>query len=231
MIKNIFLAIALFFAISTSIFAQKTTPKGWVNIAELDPSIQQDIRYATTDNFTKAQMYDCPACYFREVVGEAIVKVHKDLQAQGYGGLKMYDCYRPAPYQQKLWNKVPDARFVTPPKKGSMHSRGGAADLTVVDKKGKELDMGTPFDSFDPKSYQTCTDLPKHVLENRAVLRNTMEKYGFQAIRTEWWHFAYIPKQYGVSDWLWCGNNKKTIEKPTEKPVKAKKKTKKAKRK
>ena len=207
-------------ASTATVFTKKAAPAGWVNIAELDPTVKQEIRYATDNNFTKSQLYDCPACYFRTVVGNAIVKVHKDLQAQGYGGLKMFDCYRPAPYQLRLWKKVPDARFVTPPQKGSMHSRGGAADLTVVDKNGNELDMGTPFDSFSPKSYQTCTDLPKNVLENRTLLRETMEKYGFRAIRTEWWHFAYIPTQFGVADWLWC---EKTTDIATEKKGKKRK--------
>jgi zinc D-Ala-D-Ala dipeptidase len=183
-------------------FAQ-SPPAGWVNILDLDPTIQTDIRYATSNNFVKAQMYDCPACYFRERVAQALLKAHHDLRAAGYGGLKFYDCYRPAPYQQRLWNKMPDARFVTPPRKGSMHSRGGAADLTVIDKQGNELDMGTPFDSFDPKSYQTCTNLPPQVLQNRNLLRQALERYGFRHIRTEWWHFAYIPQQYPVANWLW----------------------------
>ncbi|MEY4927077.1 MAG: hypothetical protein RI894_1513 [Bacteroidota bacterium] len=201
--KNL-LSFAFLIGQLVGVAAQNAAPSGWVNIQDLDPSIKLDIRYATDNNFTKAQLYDCPACYFRTTVANAVVKVHKDLQAQGYGGLKMFDCYRPAPYQLRLWKKVPDARFVTPPQKGSMHSRGGAADLTVLDKSGNELDMGTPFDSFDKKSYQTCTEFPKNILDNRAVLRNTMEKYGFRAIRTEWWHFAYIPTQYSVADWLWC---------------------------
>ena len=184
----------------------QATPAGWVNILDLDPTIRTDIRYATDNNFVKAKMYDCAACYFREAVAQALLKAHKDLRAQGWGGLKLYDCYRPAPYQQRLWQKMPDARFVTPPDRGSMHSRGGAADLTIVDKNGTELDMGTPFDSFDPKSYQTCKTLPAQVLKNRGILRQALERYGFRHIRTEWWHFAYIKQQYGVADWLWRCN-------------------------
>ena len=195
----LFISINLFyFAV---LFAQ--VPKGWVDITALDPTIQTDIRYATTNNFVEAKMYDCAACYFRQEVAEALVKAHKALKTKGYGGLKMYDCYRPAAYQQRLWDKKPDARFVTPPNKGSMHSRGGAADLTVLDKNGAELDMGTPIDSFSEKSYQTCTDLPKQVLANRALLRNTLEQYGFRHIRTEWWHFSFVKGKFSVGTWIW----------------------------
>ena len=147
-------------------------------------------------------MYNCGKCFLRPEVAEAIVKAQKKLEKKGYG-LKMFDCYRPRPFQQRLWDKVPDDRYVTNPKKGSMHNRGAAVDLTLVDKNGKELDMGTPFDFFGEKAYQTCTDLPKNVLENRKLLNTTLESVGFKTIRTEWWHFSYTKKKYALSDWLW----------------------------
>jgi D-alanyl-D-alanine dipeptidase len=182
-------------------------PKGWVDVASLDPTIAIDIRYATTNNFMEAKIYDCPACFLREEVAKAILAAHKDLQTQGFGGLKMFDCYRPAPYQQRLWDKKPDARFVTNPKKGSMHSKGGAVDLTIIDTQGNELDMGTPYDYFGEKGYSTYTNLPPEVLKNRRTLTAALKKVGFKDIRTEWWHYAYIKKQYGLADWLWDCNN------------------------
>jgi zinc D-Ala-D-Ala dipeptidase len=189
--------------------AAPTTPKKdydtkqWTEIKDLDTTVALDIRYATTNNFTKAKMYDCPRCFFRPEVAKALVKVHNSLKTKGYGGLKMFDCYRPRPYQQRLWDKVPDARYVTPPVKGSMHGRGAAADLTVVDKNGKELDMGTPFDDFSEKAHSDNQDLPKTVLQNRALLRKAMEAEGFKVIRTEWWHFSYARDSFELSSWVW----------------------------
>jgi D-alanyl-D-alanine dipeptidase len=116
----------------------------WTEITRLDPSILLDLRYATANNFVKEKMYECPRCFLRPDVARAIAKAHKALQKKGYG-LKMYDCYRPRPIQWKLWNKVPDTRYVADPRKGSMHNRGMAVDLTIVDKNGQELDMGTDF--------------------------------------------------------------------------------------
>ena len=175
---------------------------GFTELISLESSIKIDIKYATTDNFVKEKMYNCGKCFLRPEVAEAIVKAQKKLEKKGYG-LKMFDCYRPRPFQQRLWDKVPDDRYVTNPKKGSMHNRGAAVDLTLVDKNGKELDMGTPFDFFGEKAYQTCTDLPKNVLENRKLLNTTLESVGFKTIRTEWWHFSYTKKKYALSDWLW----------------------------
>jgi zinc D-Ala-D-Ala dipeptidase len=176
--------------------------KDFTDIESLDKSIKLDIRYATTDNFTKAQIYDCAKCYLRPEAAEAIAKAHKDLQKQGLG-LKMFDCYRPRPYQQRLWDKVPNPDYVTPPAKGSMHGRGAAVDLTIVDKNGKELDMGTPYDFFGEKAHYDYTNLPEKVLQNRKLLRNTLEKYGFKGIRTEWWHLSYVLKEYPLSVELW----------------------------
>ena len=175
---------------------------GFTDVIALDPSIRLDIRYATTDNFTKAKIYDCPRCLLRPEAAAAIVKAHKALQKKGLG-LKMYDCYRPRPYQQRLWDKVPDPNYVTPPAKGSMHSRGAAVDLTIVDAKGRELDMGTPYDFFGVAAHTDHTNLPAKVLDNRRLLRTTLEAAGFKGIRTEWWHFSFQGKSYPLSDYVW----------------------------
>jgi zinc D-Ala-D-Ala dipeptidase len=190
---------------------QKTTQKkkhtpaenGFSDLAVLAPSIILDIRYATTDNFTKAKIYDCPACLLRPEAARALVKAHENLQKKGFG-LKMFDCYRPRPYQQRLWDKVPNPNYVTPPAKGSMHSRGAAVDLTLVDADGKELDMGTPFDFFGPEAHTDYTKHSKKVLENRKLLREALSAQGFKGIRTEWWHFSFQQKKYALSDYVWA---------------------------
>ena len=178
------------------------TPKGFRDLQQLDSSIRIDIRYATSNNFTKAKIYDCPRCLLRPDAALAILKAQKMLQRQGLG-FKMFDCYRPRLYQQRLWDKVPNPDYVTPPAKGSMHSRGAAVDLTLVDAQGNELDMGTPYDFFGPKGHFDYGDLPDAVLANRRLLRRTMEAVGFEGIRTEWWHFSFRGKNYPLSDAVW----------------------------
>lgn len=175
----------------------------WTRILDIDETIVEDMRYATTDNFVEQIMYDCPACYLRPEAAAAVGKAHQMLKAKGYGGLKMFDCYRPRPIQQKLWDKVPDARYVTPPWKGSMHNRGLATDLTIIDSLGNQLDMGTKFDYFGIEGYHTYTGHSPEILANRKLLKETMYAVGFRHIRTEWWHYSYTRASYPISDWVW----------------------------
>lgn len=175
---------------------------GFRDVVALESGILLDIRYATNNNFTKSKIYDCPMCLLRPEVAEAVVKAHRNLKKKGLG-LKMFDCYRPRPYQQRLWDKVPNPNYVTPPAKGSMHSRGAAVDLTLVDSKGNELDMGTPYDFFGPEAHTDNQKLPKKVLENRKILRDALAEVGFKGIRTEWWHFSYQGKTWPLSDYVW----------------------------
>jgi zinc D-Ala-D-Ala dipeptidase len=178
----------------------------WTDIGIAAPTIRLDMRYATDNNFVKTQMYPCGRCLLRPEVAKALIKAHQKLQKQQLG-LKMFDCFRPRPIQQKLWDKVPDARFVTPPAKGSMHNRGAAVDLTIVDKSGKELNMGTEFDFFGKEAYHDYLEHPKNILKNRDLLKNTMKSVGFDSIRTEWWHYAYYKGKYELSDFVWkCEN-------------------------
>lgn len=174
----------------------------WADIQLLDSSIILDIKYASSDNFVKEQLYECGRCFLRPEVAQVILKIHKELQKEQLG-LKMFDCFRPQPIQWKLWEKVPDPRYVTDPRKGSMHNRGAAVDLTLIDEKGQELQMGTAYDYFGREAYHTYANHPDSVLNNRLKLKNLMEMNGFKSIRTEWWHYSYIRKQYPLSDMMW----------------------------
>jgi D-alanyl-D-alanine dipeptidase len=174
----------------------------WTDVALADSSILLDLKYATTGNFVETQLYDCPRCLLRPEAANALIKAHRELKEKGYG-FKMYDCYRPRPIQWKLWEKVPDRRYVADPRKGSMHNRGAAVDLTLTDSTGLELDMGTPFDFFGKKAYHAYLDLPEEVLKRRALLKTTMERHGFQSTKTEWWHYAYVRRNYALSDYVW----------------------------
>ncbi|MBK8502743.1 MAG: M15 family metallopeptidase [Saprospiraceae bacterium] len=169
---------------------------------DVDSTITLDIRYATTNNFVGIRLYPCARCILRPDVAEALNGVHDLLRQQGLG-LKLYDCYRPWSVQKALWDKMPDARFVTPPDKGSMHNRGTAIDVTIIDEKGDELDMGTPYDFFGEEAYHTFTDLPEKIRFNRDLLKSQMLEAGFGHIRTEWWHYSYQKRLYELSDYQW----------------------------
>lgn len=174
----------------------------FLEVIRLDSSILLDLRYATANNFMEEKVYECGRCFLRPEVAKAIVKAHQKLQEKGLG-LKMYDCLRPRPIQWKLWNKVPNPKYVADPRKGSMHNRGAAVDLTIVDENGKELDMGTDFDFFGKEGWTFYDNLPEEVLENRKLLRETLAEFNLKHIKTEWWHYSFKGKWYEISDFVW----------------------------
>lgn len=168
--------------------------KKMVELKSFIPNLVYDIRYATTNNFMHRLMYPAKTSYtfLRAPAAQKLLLVQKELNDKGLG-IKIFDAYRPYSVTVKFWELVHDERYVANPVKGSRHNRGIAVDLTIINlKTGKELDMGTGFDNFTDSAHQTFTDLPKEVLQNRALLKSTMEKYGFKALETEWWHF-YLP--------------------------------------
>lgn len=162
-----------------------------------------DIRYAGDQNFTKRRIYDCGRCYLRPEAADLLEKVRSELWKTRRLKLKLFDCYRPSPAQDSLWAIFPNPAYVTPPHKGSMHSRGMAIDLTLTNAEGKELDMGTPYDYFGVEAHTDFLELPDEILKNRGILSAAMAKQGFRPIRTEWWHFSLPYPTYTLSDWAW----------------------------
>jgi len=191
MIKLEFIIILLFMQIMTLDAQEWTTSKDWVEIKDEDGYIL-DLRYATAHNFVDHVIYDCGRCFLRKDVAQQLAAASSEFAGKGFK-IKLFDCYRPLEVQWELWEEVPDARYVADPRKGSMHNRGMAVDLTLVNvDTGEELDMGTDFDFFGPRAYHTNTpELSKTIQENRKLLKVTLEKFGFKPIRTEWWHYSY----------------------------------------
>ena len=99
-----------------------------------------------------------------------------------------------------MWELIGDERYVANPAKGSGHNRGLAVDLTLI-KDGKEVNMGTGFDHFTDTAHHSFKALPADVIKHRQLLRSTMEKHGFRALETEWWHYSWPnEKNYQVLD-------------------------------
>ena len=175
----------------------------FVRLKDLSPDFVYELKYATPDNFLKQAVYDCGECYLRKSTAEALVKANEAFKQLGYC-IKLFDCYRPLSVQKKMWKILPGTHYVANPAKGSKHNRGAAVDLTLVDAQGKELNMGTPFDFFGKEAHHTYTQHSKEVLENRKLLKETLDKYNFKSIYSEWWHYEYRPEmQSKVENFEW----------------------------
>lgn len=87
---------------------------------------------------------------------------------------------------------MPRATYVANPENGgSIHNRGAAVDITLVTLDNSDVNMGTEFDYFGKKAHIDNLNFSDEILDNRQLLFNGMRKFGFQTIRTEWWHFSY----------------------------------------
>jgi len=167
------------------------------------PLLVLDLRYASTNNFMQRAMYPLTTnhTFMRKPAAAALLSVELDLNTMGYG-LKIYDAYRPYSVTEKFWELVHDDRYVADPRKGSGHNRGIAVDLTIIDLKSKqELKMPTGFDNFTDSAHHDFMNLSEEVLKNRKLLKEMMERHGFLAFATEWWHYSLPqPEKYEVMD-------------------------------
>lgn len=160
----------------------------FVNLRNYSTDFVFDMKYATADNFLKEKVYPCDECYLRVKTVKALLEANKSFLAKGYQ-IKLYDCYRPKSIQKKMWKIVPDANFVANPQKGSIHNRGGAVDISLVDSNGKELDMGTTFDFFGKEASHNFLGFSSEILANRKLLKDIMLEHNFKSFDSEWWHY------------------------------------------
>jgi D-alanyl-D-alanine dipeptidase len=160
----------------------------FVNLKQYSQDFVYDMKYATADNFLKAKVYDCGECFLRLKTVNALIEANKKFIEKGYK-IKIFDCYRPLDIQKKMWKIVSNPKYVANPAKGSIHNRGGAVDITLVDRFGKELDMGTSFDFFGIESSHNYPNVSEDVKENRILLKTTMTSSGFNSFDSEWWHY------------------------------------------
>ncbi len=167
-----------------------------VKIEKPEFDVELDIAYATANNFTGAPVYAKHDCYLHDVAAGMLQKTVKLAAGAGYR-IKIFDAYRPAEAQEKLWAHTPDPDFLAPPWSGSAHSRGVAIDLTLIDKDGKELDMGTEFDAFTPLSYHSSLEVSTEAQRNRRILLGIMIAAGWDYYEHEWWHYQlFNPRGY-----------------------------------
>lgn len=126
-------------------------PQGFVYLHDVDPTIQQDMRYAGAHNFVGRPVdgYQAPVCILTKPTAIALSQVQRELWASGLS-LKVYDCYRPQRAVDEFiaWSQQPSllqtrAEFYPRTPKSQVfalgyvasrsgHSRGSTVDLTIM---------------------------------------------------------------------------------------------------
>lgn len=178
---------------------QADSNRKMVDIRTVVPDINYDLRYTTKENFTGRVLYKTNKTYLRLPPARALLQASRALAAEGYQ-LKIWDAYRPYAVTKKMWDLIGDERYVANPANGSGHNRGLSIDITLM-RNGADVDMGTGFDNFSDTAHHDFKSLPADVLQRRKLLRSVMEKAGFRALETEWWHYSFPnDRQYDVLD-------------------------------
>jgi zinc D-Ala-D-Ala dipeptidase len=196
--------------VQACLYEEKMRKQGLVDIQDLDPTIQVELKYSTTDNFVGRDVYDCiERCFMQRRPAEMLVKAQQILKQKNPDySLLVYDGGRPLAIQKILWNtltKYPPKereKYVANPAEGSIHNFGSAVDLTIADANGVPLDMGTKYDFFGELAYPVKESyflkkgqLTKAQVSNRQLLRTVMKAAGYTPIDYEWWHFNAISRQ------------------------------------
>ena len=174
----------------------------FVRLAQVE-GVTHDLRYAGSDNFSGQVLYrdiDCAWLRREAALGLAQAASWLAQQRPGYR-LLVLDALRPQRVQEAIWAQVqgtPMESYFANPAQGSIHSFGMAIDVTLLDPKGAECDMGTGFDEMTLASHPAlhAEHLARGVLTaaqvaERGWLLAAMQHGGFKGINTEWWHFDF----------------------------------------
>lgn len=213
---TIYLSVLLFFLLNCASRQDENLENNFSNIKNVIPSIETDIRYFGSHNFTGRPVvgYDAPVAILSTKATLALKKVQKELNKEGLG-LKVFDGYRPqrAVTSFELWAKdindtIAKREFYPEIDKRDLftlgyiasksgHTRGSTIDLTIINlQTNQELDMGSPFDFFGTISHHITTVITPQQKNNRELLRTTMLKHGFKEYAEEWWHYTLIEEPF-----------------------------------
>lgn len=212
---NVGLSIASAFAF-LQVNAQQKMPENFVYLKEVVPAISLDMRYFGSHNFTGRPIkgYEKPVALLTKRAALALQGVQQYINKRGLG-LLIFDAYRPqrAVNDFKTWSlassdTMAKREFYPHLDKKNLfklgfianksgHSRGSTVDLTLINLSDhREVDMGGAFDFFGAISHHKYANLTAKQKENRRILREAMEKFGFKAYEKEWWHYTLADEPY-----------------------------------
>ena len=185
-------------------------PAEFIDVRQVVRGVTIDLRYFSRNNFVGEFIdgYEEANMLMTRETAAALIPVENQLRAMGLG-LKIFDAYRPQQavdhfvrWAEDLDDTRMKYRYYPNVDKANLfsdgyiaarsgHSRGSTVDLTIIDRAtGDELDMGTPWDFFDLRSWPSSTEVSATQRANRMLLRTLIIEAGFRPLETEWWHFT-----------------------------------------
>jgi zinc D-Ala-D-Ala dipeptidase len=202
------LVVAVFGA-QAALAQEQRRPAAFIDAATVVPGLIVEMRYAGSHNFVGHPIdgYEAPRCLLTRPAADALAAVAADIKPQGLVP-KVFDCYRPTRavanfvrWARDLKDQKMKAEFYPKVDKRTLfrggyiatrsgHSRGSTMDLTLAKADATELDMGTHFDFFSPRSWTADPTVGAQAHANRMLLAAAMRRHGFYGYWKEWWHFT-----------------------------------------
>lgn len=201
---------------------RRTIPASIINNIQIKENNEEliDIRGDKNLHFS-SELKQRKNVYLRKTVYDKIKQAQKILPDNYF--FKIYSAFRPHDEQVRLWNKnyqkikkaspdlseqeiiIKTKAVCADPRFGfGGHQTGGAIDISLCDKNGKDYDMGTNYMETNNKTFTKSKNLTAKQKYNRKILRAVLENIGFKNYPGEWWHFCY-------GDRMWAAYSKKHI--------------------
>jgi len=189
-------------------------PSGFVYLEDIDPTIVQNISFASDENIlgVPADGYEARRAICTKEVAFALRRIQMELKRQGLC-LRVEDAYRPERavkhiqrWAHDLKDQKTKARYYPDMRKEdilgafvaanrSAHSRGSTVDVVLLNNRTKALiDFGP--DTFGEASFAYSSKISKDQQNRRLMLRKIMMTHGFRPYDKEFWHFTLIKEPF-----------------------------------
>ena len=199
---------------------RKVLPKKIISNVKIEEN-NEELVMVDSNRFIFDDMIEKPV-YLRKSVYDKLCVFDEIVKEKSYK-IKLFDAYRSIDKQKEVWLQALDEtkkenpnaneeeiirittlKVANPTSGIGGHQTGGAIDITLLDKDGNELDMGSKYLEHIPQTKTYCKDINDVQKSNREYLLKNLEKLGFVNFPTEWWHYCY-------GDKMWAAySNKKT---------------------
>lgn len=96
---------------------------------------------------------------------------------------------------QEIYEQVD--KLVHNPKDGvPPHTTGGAVDVSLINKSGKELNLSEPYKKYYDEPQLKSNNITEHAQNQRVLLSSLMLSGQFAPNDKEYWHFSYGDKAW-----------------------------------
>jgi D-alanyl-D-alanine dipeptidase len=178
-----------------------------VDVAQYTDDIAIDMLFAKDGNILGDKIYDYEVCLLQKGTLEKLEKAAEIFKKDGYT-IVIYDAYRPYSVTVELYKKYRNGEYVAPIRFGSVHNKGAAVDMSLLDSNGMSIEMPSPIHTFNSSSNRNNKSMTRTAKANMNYMTKVMKKCGFDTIESEWWHFTdtkskeYLRTDYDLNSLL-----------------------------